>query len=106
MLGTQSSEKVAPNTYRPKFYKRPSPGKFGTEKTTRLQRVVDFGPSPHKYDIMTGLSMCSSTEKMQTVKVGDKQQSGAQLEKTGQSFYLAPKIKGGVIGTTPRDFEL
>jgi hypothetical protein len=72
MLGTQSPERVAPNTYRPTFYKRPSPGKFGTEKTKRLNRVVDFGPSPHKYDIMTGLSMCSSTEKMATAKVGDK----------------------------------
>ena len=59
-LGTFTSELVGPNTYRPVLGRKPSPGKFGNQKTDRLKIIEDFGPSPQSYDTVKVLSMCSS----------------------------------------------
>ena len=64
MIGTQSSEEVSPSSYKPKLFRKPSPVKFTTQKTNRgVIKVEDFGPSPQSYDLVSGLSMCSSLEK-------------------------------------------
>jgi hypothetical protein len=101
LIGTQSSEVVSPSSYKPFIHRKSSPAKFQNEKTDRLLiKVKDFSPSPHSYDVVSGLSMCSGLEKKKSPEVVT--QTKLIKPREGKSFYLAPKIKGGVIGTSSR----
>lgn len=78
-----------PHEYNPRLSKINNPGTFQKETAPRGVLKEDLGVSPHTYDTQRGLSMCSSLEKLSNAK-------------GQQSFQLAPRIKGGVIGQTKR----
>lgn len=60
-MGTVTSPIVAPGSYNQnKVPKKIKVHKFSTTKTNRLGVDRNDGPSPNKYDTVTGMSMCSS----------------------------------------------
>lgn len=109
-MGSASPPTVGPASYKEMpLPKKIKGGKLQGAKTHRLEKPKQSGPSPHDYDTVTGLSMCSSQSQFRTLKKDRSQSSigsSVQQQPEGRKFSLAPHIKGGMFIKSERNFEL
>lgn len=95
-----------PMTYSPLKKKGNKPATFQIAKTHRLEKLPESKePSPQTYDPLESLGFCASQSRLSRKSLRSErsgQSLGDGYERQVINFCMAPKIKGGVIGTTDR----